>query len=49
MPKFHEGINAILTTIMLRRFAELENLVNCSTIRNLKLKKSSTNHINFII
>ena len=26
MPKFHEGINAILTTIMLKKIAEFENL-----------------------
>ena len=45
MPKFNEGINAILTTIMLKKIAELENLVKCLTIKNLKLK----NHLLIIL
>ena len=44
-----KALNAILITIMLKKFAELENLVNCLTIKNLKFKKSSTNQINFLI
>ena len=44
-----KALNAILTTIMLKKFAELENLVNCLTIKNLEFKKSSTNQINFPI
>ena len=38
-----KALNAILTTILSKKFAELENLVNC-----LIIKKSSTNQINFI-
>ena len=44
-----KALKCNLTTIMLKKIAELENLVNCLTIRNLKLKNSSTNQINFII
>ena len=38
-----KALNAILTTIMSKKLAELGNLVNC-----LIIKKSSTNQINFI-
>ena len=49
MPKFHEYIKFNLNNNYVEKFAELENLVNCLTIKYLKLKKSSTNQINFII